>query len=435
MSALNNQTNVNVSRYFFATQEAGEQTLTTTTQTAGNFTDFYVGISGPQGNQVQINQMPDVIGTVTTGGEEMLYAGTASTYKTLSSLSQTATGISLSTDRFPGTGLATIESYASNGPLKGFEFLSRGANSELVSTIYEGINVSISTVGSVGATAKLGGNGSFITGDVTAGAFSATEYPSGSPAFTGGKPCYGIRDISGADNATSQARWAIGTTGLPTGGNQGSDYTLFRYSDAGNFIDVPYAVRRSDGGTQISNISSIFSELGGTAHGQVYPVLKDNTEFGAPSNDVAIVAGATSNQALYGSTWAMLFSTPVANLNPNNQTLLNINWLHSLSTASNTVLYKVGFSTATAYTNCLQSAVVPGIGGTWTPSDLPGTGTPVGALNLCTILDPDGLNPPGDGFLYVQAQLIPESEPADQLYIAKGQTSEATRNALTYKVI
>ena len=430
MASLQNQTSVNNNRFFFATKDAGEQELYTTTAAAAPFTDFYVGINGASGNQVQINQMPDIIGTVTAGGEEMVYAGTASTYKTLSSLSQTATGISLSCDRDPGSGIATIESYASNGSYTGFEFLSRSVNGTLISTTNVAINNYISSINRPGATAVLGGSGTFVAANSYASAVNSLDVQTG-PA---GRGCFTIQDLSGVGGVTPQSRWTIGTTLVPTGGNTGSDLAIYSYTDAGNYLDNPMTIRRSDAATSIKNISSMFSKAGGTANGQVYPVLKDNAEFGA-NNDVAIVAGATSNQSLYGSTWAMLFSTPVANLNPNNQTLLNINWLHSLSTASNTVLYKVGFSTATAYTNCVQSAVVPGIGGTWTPSDLPGTGTPVGALNICTILDPDGLNPPGDGFLYVQAQLIPESEPADQLYIAKGQTSEATRNALTYKVI
>ena len=431
MASLQNQTSVNSNRFFFAQKEDGEQELYTTTASAPPFTDFYVGINGASGNQVQINVMNDVIGTVTTGGEEMVYAGTASTYKTLSSLSQTATGISLSTDRIPGTGIACIESYASNGPFTGFEFLSRSVNGTLVSTTNVGINNYISSIGRPGATAVLGGSGTFVTGNSIASQVNSIDVATGGA----GRLAFVIQDLSGANGVTPQQRWAIGTTLAPTGGNQGSDFAIYSYIDAGSFLDVPMTIRRSDGATSIKNISSMFSEAGGTAKGQVYPVLKDNTEFGAPNNDVAIVAGATSNQALYGSTWAMLFSTPIASLNPNNQTLLNINWKHSLSTTSNTVLYKVGFSTATAYTNCIQSAIVPGIGGSWTPSDQPGTGTPVGALNICTILDPDGITPQGDGFLYVEAQLIPESEPADQLYIAKGSASEPSRNALTYKVI
>jgi hypothetical protein len=114
---------------------------------------------------------------------------------------------------------------------------------------------------------------------------------------------------------------------------------------------------------------------------------------------------------------------------------VNINWANSLSTGSNHVNFKLGFSTATAYTNIIQTSYVPGIGGTWTGSDLPGVNTPTGHTNICAVLDPDGLNPPGDGFLYVMGQLSDPNGAADQLYIAKGPSSEPTRNAFTYKTI
>ena len=432
MAANFNQTNKNQGRYFFATTEEGEQDLFINTVPAGQLTDFYVGISGSGGNQVQINQMPDIIGTATCGGEEMLYAGTASTYKTLSTINANAVGTSISVDRVPGSGLTTIEAYSGNGSFKGFEFLSRGVNSELVSTVYTGINVALSTVGSVGATAKLAGNGSFITGDTTCGAFSATEYPSGSPAFISGRPCYGIRDISGADNATSQARWAIGTTQLPTGNNQGSDFTIFSYTDAGAFSDAPLKIKRSEGEFAITNLSSIQTYISTSSYpASIYPTQKTNAEFGA-EGQVEVIAGASSNQSLYGSTWAPLFSTFITGANPNGQTFLSINFANALSTGSNHVNYKIGFSTATAYTNVVTTAYVPGSGGTWTPSDLPGANSPIGHTLATCCLDPDGVSQTGGAFLYVAGQLSDPAAPADQLFIAKGETSEATRNALVW---
>jgi hypothetical protein len=424
-----NQTNINHTRYFFATQEAGEQTLATETQTSGNFTDFYVSISGPAGNSVQINQMPDVIGTSTAGGEEMLYAGTASTYKTLSSLSVTATGVSLSTDRAPGTGIATIEAYASNGSTGGFELLSRGVNSQLISTTSVGINNYISSIGRPGATAVLGSSGTFVTASDYASQLTSLDVPTGG----GGRTCFNINDLSGVQNLQ---RWSMGTTTVPTGsGNTGSDFALYSYADNSAFITSPWQVKRSDGSMAIQNISSIGAQLGGTSKGQVFPIIKDNTEFGAPTNDVFVLAGSQSNIALYGTTFPVIFSTPVANLNPNLETLVNINWANSLSTGSNHVNFKLGFSTATAYTNIVQTSYVPGIGGTWTGSDLPSANTPIGHTNICAVLDPDGLNPPGDGFLYVMGQLSDPNGAADQLYIAKGTSSEPTRNAFTYKTI
>lgn len=429
MASLFNQTTVNQTpRYFFATRTEGEQDLYTQTGLVAGLSTFNVGITGAGGNLVQIDTMPQVTGTEFVTGEQAVFAGTASQYLTLSTINTGALGVSISHDRVPGSGLACIESYSGNGSFRGFEFLSRGLNSELISTVYNGINVAISTVGSVGATAKMSANGSFITGDTTCGAFSATEYPSGQGGFGAGRPCYGIRDISGADNATSYARWTIGTTGLPTGGNAGSDYTLFAYNDAGNFTTSPMKVRRSDGAFQIANISSIQNSApAGTA--QVFPASKANTEFGEGTG--VPIAGA-SNQA---TPYVVLFSTPVSGLNPNTQTLLNINFINSLSTASNLVNYKVGFSTATAYTNILQSSYVPGIGGSWTPAGIPGATSPTGATNICAMLDSDGLNPDGTGFLYVAGQFANPNEPADLIYVKKGYVSEATRNALVYRPV
>lgn len=245
MAALNNQTNVNQARYFFATQEAGEQVLTTTTTSAPPFTDFYVGISGPAGNQVQINQMPDVIGTSTAGGEEMLYAGTASTYKTLSTLSVTATGVSLSSDRTPGTGIATIESYRSNGSTGGFEFLSRGVNSQLLSTPMDSY---LSSIGRPGATAVIGASGSVVAGAAIVGTQAVSQ--SLPDVGSGGVGCLNINDLSGG---ASLGRWSWFKYGAPTGSDTGSDLALGAYNDAGTFTASALTARRATG--QIATIN------------------------------------------------------------------------------------------------------------------------------------------------------------------------------------
>lgn len=235
--ALQNQTSRNPTAFFFATQEDGEQTLTTSTQTAGPLTDFYVGISGAQGNQVQINQMADIIGTSSVGGEEMLYAGTASTYKTLSTLNVNATGLSMSVDRTPGSGLACIESYASNGPFKGFEFLARGAASALQSTPMDSY---MSTIGSPGAVAKLGGNGALVAGlSVTGSQVASLSVPD---TGAGGVGCLTIQDLSGGN---PYARWSWVKNGATSGGNAGSDLSLASYSDTGNFIGTALTAQRS----------------------------------------------------------------------------------------------------------------------------------------------------------------------------------------------
>jgi hypothetical protein len=253
MAANFNQTNKNQDRYFFATVEEGEQDLYVSTIAAGALTDYYVGITGSGGNLVQINQMPDVIGTKTTGGEEMLYAGTASTYKTLSSIAANASGISLSTDREPGSGVATIESYGTNGSLRGYEFLSRGVNSELLSTNSAGINNYMSSIGRPAATMVLGTSGTLLTSGVQASAIQSLDYPSGG----GGRGCFNINDLSGANGLTSVSRWSLGTTGIPTGSNSGSDYAMFSYDDSGNFIVSPLQIKRSTAAMNIVNLSSV----------------------------------------------------------------------------------------------------------------------------------------------------------------------------------
>ena len=421
-----NQTNINRDRFFFATKTEGEQDLFSQTQAAGNFTDFYLGITGAGGNLVQINQMPDIIGTSTAGGEEMLYAGTASTYKTLSTLSGTAAGISLSTDRIPGTGVATIESYGTNGSLRGLEILSRGVNSELISTTSLGINNYMSSIGRPGATAVVGASGTFLTAQLQASQVNSIDYPTGG----GGRTCFNINDLSGAGGLTAQARWAIGTVTVPTGSDVGSDLAFFSYGDAGNFLTSPMAMKRSDGSLAIANISSIQAVYSATP-ATVFPTNKTNQEFGAEGK-VEVIAGATSNQALFGSPWAPLFSTLITGANPNGQTFLSINFANALSTGSNHVNYKVGFSTATAYTNVVTTSYVPGSGGTWTPSDLPSATSPIGHTLVTCCLDSDGVNTDGAATLYVQGQLSDPAAAADQIFCAKGETTEATRNSLVW---
>ena len=245
MSALQNQTSLNQNTFFFATREEGEQDLFISTITAAPFTDFYVGITGSGGNQVQINQMPDVIGTSTAGGEEMLYAGTASTYKTLSTLSATATGISLSTDRTPGSGIATIESYRSNGTTGGFEFLSRGVNSQLLSTP---LDTYLSSLGRAGATAVLGASGQFVAGQ---GLVAPVEVALSAPDLTGaGIGAFTISDLSGTNPL---GRWSFYKFGNTTGANAGTNLALGAYNDAGTFINSAMVLTRSNAAVSTIN--------------------------------------------------------------------------------------------------------------------------------------------------------------------------------------
>lgn len=352
MSALNNQTNRNQNRYFFATSENGEQTLGLQYGTTGgtpNISTMAVTISGSGGNGVIVNQAPAFGATEYVFGEEAVFAGSASSYFTPSTLTTTVAGINLTTDRSAGSGIACIESYGTNGHTGGFEFLSRGVDAALLSTP---MDTFISSIGRPGATAVLGASGTFVANTLT---FQSQTIPINDPSNPGAQ--------------------------------------------------VP-----------------------------VFPASKTNQEFGAEGK-TEILAGATSNAALYGSPWAPLFSTPIAGLNPNTQTFVSINWVDGLSSGSNHVNYKVGFSTATAYTNTLVTTYVPGSGGTWTPSDIPGPTSPLGGTLVTACLDPDGIAADGSAMLYVQGQFSDPGAPADQIFIAKGLVTEATRNALVWRPI
>lgn len=423
MSALNNQTNRNPNRYFFATSENGEQTLGLQFGTTGgspNLSTMAVTISGSGGNGVIVNQAPSFQATDYIFAEEGMGVY-GSTYFTPSTLATTINGLNLSTDRINGTGIACIESYGGNGNTGGFEFLSRGVASALLSTNNVGINTYLSSVGRPGATAVLGASGTFVTGTVNAAQHISID----TPTDGGGRGCFNITDLSGA---VPLQRWAMGTRDTPAGGNTGSAFSLYRYADDGTFLGRGYSVNRSEGAFEMDNVSSIATQISTATFAQVYPASKTNTEFGADSN-VAVIAGS-SNQAF---PYMPLLSTPLTGLNPNGQTFVSINWTNSLSSGSNHVNFKVGFSTGTAYTNILQTAYVPG--GSWTPSDQPGVATPFGHTLITACVDPDGINPDGSGVLYVLGQLADPNAAADQLFIAKGTASEPTRNSLVWRPI
>ena len=165
--ALNNQTNKNNSRFFFATAEAaGDQTLGLQFGSSGgtpNLSTTAVTISGTGGNGVIINQGPSFQATEYIFAEEGMGAY-GSTYFTPSTLATTITGINFSSDRTPASGIACIESYGGNGTYKGFEFLGRGVNSQLLSTPLESV---FNTLGSPGALAVLDISGQFLAPALT----------------------------------------------------------------------------------------------------------------------------------------------------------------------------------------------------------------------------------------------------------------------------
>lgn len=343
MSANFLNTNRNASRFFFATQEDGEQTLGLqygTTGGAAPISTMAVTISGTQGNGVIVTEAPAYLATEFCLGENAMMGGTNSTYQTLSSINTTLTGFNISMDRVSGSGTTTIENYGTNGSAPGFEFLCRGVGSALQSTLMESY---LSTIGRPGATMVLGPGGGLA-----------------------------VR------NSISQLQSAP----LDTSGNFGTTV-------------------------------------------QTYPAPKTNVEFGAagPNNVVPITAVQTN-----------MFSVPLSGLNPNTQTLLNIDFANALSSsASALVSYRVGFSTATAYTNVKQT--VPVGGGSWTPSGIPSAATPITWTNICCMLDSDGINPDGTATLYIDAQLANPSATADQIFIKKGLVTEPTRNAIVYRSI
>ena len=418
MSANNLQTNRNANRFFFATAENGEQTLGLQYGTTGgtpNLSTMAVTISGGGGNGVITNFAPSYAATDYIFAEQGMGVY-GSTYFTPSTLTTSVTGVNISADRIPGSGMGCIEAYSGNGATTGIEFLTRGVDSALLSTTNAATNVYLSTIGRPAATGVLGGNGTFITAGLIGSSYNSLDFQTG----PGGRTSYIISDLSGASGTTPQQRWGIGTAVTPAGGNSGSDLAIYSYADNGAFLGAPFVMKRSTGALAIQNISSMTTVDASGAVGQVFPVLKDNTEFGIPG---------AGNTAVVNGTLQVLFSTPVANLNPNHQTLLNINWANALSTGNGHINFKVGFSTATAYTNIFQTAYVPG--GAFSPSGAPTT--ILGHTNICCILDPDGLNSSGAGFLYIAGQTSDGS--TDLLYLDKGTVTEPTRNALCYKTI
>ena len=410
--ALNLQTNINQNRYFFATQEAGEQQLYLSTSVVSGLSTQSIGITGSAGNQVNYTTAPYFVASEFLGSDQGLGVGGSSTYWTQSTINTSLGGISLSTDRIPGSGRASIESYGTNG-VGGFEFLCRGVNSQVVSTTQTYMDNYLSSIGSPGATALLQPTGAL---NVSLG-MTTPFYTSLQPSLSSLRSHYGIQDLSGPLGVTRIPRWTIGTSNLATGGNAGTDLCIFGFSDNGTYLGNYLEIQRAKGAKNIQNISTVTNLVSTATYAKVFPCTKDNVEFGIPgANNTTDISGALS----------VLFSTAVTGLNPNTQTLLSINWGNALSTGSNYVDYKLSFSTATAYTNVLQTAFLPG--GGWTPGGAPST---IGNTNICCVLDPDGLNPGGDGFLYVAARTLDGS--VDKIYLDKGIVTEPTRYSLNYR--
>lgn len=239
MSANNLQTNRNASRYFFATSENGEQTLGLqygTTGGATNLSTMAVTISGSQGNGVIVNQAPQYVATEFMVAEDALITGTNSSYFTMSTINNTLVGVNMSIDRNPGSGLACIEAYSGNGAYKGFEFLSRGVNSALQSTLMDSY---LSTIGSPGAIAKIGGNGQLVAGQSVVG---ISEIALSAQDTGGGVGCFNVSDLSGGQART---RWSWFKTGVETGGNTGTNLNLGAYNDAGNFLGNVMQITRA----------------------------------------------------------------------------------------------------------------------------------------------------------------------------------------------
>lgn len=308
MASLFNQTNINTQRYFFATQLDGEQTLFTSNTGVAPAENTYIGITGAQGNQVLVSQMPTFEGTNWVSGGDAVFAGTNSDYLTLSTIATTSAGASISIDRLSGSGVTCIENYGTNGSLKGFEFLTRGVNSQLLSTTSVGINSYMSTIGRPGATAVLGASGTLLTSGIQASGVTSLDQASGTTAFSGGRGCFNIQDLSGTSGVDAQTRWAIGTTTLPTGGNTGSDLNIFSYSDAGNFLNSPMTIRRSDGATNLTFLSSVNSVP--------YPQnLMSTTVSGSQSNTVTSntptvlfsTTSATTSNMIFGQNYLVDF--------------------------------------------------------------------------------------------------------------------------------
>lgn len=330
--ALNNQTNINGNRYFFATQEAGEQELFVSTLSGGgplgNISSLAVGISGPAGNAVVVSEAPTFIASEFVSADQGLAAG-GTTYWTLSSLSTSLAGISISADRSPGTGIACIESYGANGSTGGFEFLSRGLNSALDIIGSPGVAGYISSIGRPGATAVLGASGTLVTGEVRASDLTSLDEPSDGS----GRNCFLIQDLSGSGGVVPTNRWAIGTTGVPTGGNVGSDFIIRNYTDGGSVIGEPMSIRRSDGAMAINNLSSINGvpfDLSGVLPWEVYTVLNTGTQAvsltaGTPQTVLTFTDIPAPAQGVNAGGLAMSVPIAVSNTGLTSAAIVNMN--------------------------------------------------------------------------------------------------------------
>lgn len=287
MASLFNSVSINPSRYFFATQLDGEQQLTIDYPVLSGISTTLVGITGSQGNEVQINQMPVIIATEFMEADEGLAVGGASTYWTPSTINTTYAGLSLSTDRAAGSGIACIESYGTNGTTGGFEFLSRGVNATLLSTNNADTNANLVGLGRPGATAVLGGSGTFITATLQGASFNNVQ--SVAPAGAG---CFNIQDLSGATDI--KGRWSIGKSGSTSGANAGSDLNIFSYADDGSYLGNYLQMKRSDGATNINFLSSV----------NAVPY---------PQNLLSTVFSGTQSNAVTSNTPTVLFTQSDAN--------------------------------------------------------------------------------------------------------------------------
>jgi hypothetical protein len=227
MSALNNQTNRNVGRYFFATSEDGEQTLGLQFGTTGgvpNLSTMAVTISGSQGNGVVVSQAPQYAASEFMLADQALITGTASSYFTLSTLTTTAVGTNIGIERVAPNAITCIENYCGNSAIGGFDFLVRGVNSQLVSTI---LDPYFAASGSPGTVAQLTQTGTFRAGGTIIGTNLVSAGPP-SASFTTMR----VMDLDVSGGGLSQ-RWVWNKTDIGTGSNTGTNLNLGAYDDGG----------------------------------------------------------------------------------------------------------------------------------------------------------------------------------------------------------
>lgn len=105
-------------------------------------------------------------------------------------------------------------------------------------------------------------------------------------------------------------RWATGASGdAETGGNAGSNWALWRYTDAGALIDAALTVNRASGQTQVKSLNStgVITAPAGTSGTQVVNFSQFSPQLFSNANQTEVDLG-------FPGGWILKVGTTVTNL-------------------------------------------------------------------------------------------------------------------------